>query len=451
MKLSEKLAKQLAEKRERAKALLAKGAEASDDEVKEIDSLIGEIENESKSYEAAVKREDFESANDEEINRFKNQPANPLPQPASGQAQFIGFGAKEAGKTHITDEGIEEEGFILDEKTKAAISQKSYKDGFMKYLRKGIHGLSSNELKDMESGVDSDGGYLVPVQFMAKLIERKPTPTRLYGRVQRISTSSDKMEMPRSTYSEDDIYTTGIRVTWTGEKPTANQHRTNTPDLGNITIPIHTAMLSCGVTNNQLEDAVFNLQSWLSGKFRETIDLLYDNMILNGSSIGQPAGILLNPGGENQPGIVKTGDANLVTADGIIDLAYAVPEQYDENCTYVFNKTNTGKAIAKMKDADDRYLFNAGAGRDGVASARPTDLVGYPFIYSGFMPNIAANSFPMIFGDLRGYYLAERIGFSLQVLNEIEALQNKKVLVGRVRFGGQVAEDWRLKVQKVAA
>ena len=39
-----------------------------------------------------------------------------------------------------------------------------------------------------------------------------------------------------------------------------------------------------------------------------------------------------------------------------------------------------------------------------------------------------------------------RVGFSVQVLREVEALRNRLVLVGRLRFGGAVAESWKLKV-----
>ena len=52
----------------------------------------------------------------------------------------------------------------------------------------------------------------------------------------------------------------------------------------------------------------------------------------------------------------------------------------------------------------------------------------------------------MVFGDLSGYYLVHRVGFSIQVLREVEALRNRLVLVGRMRFGGAVAEPWKLKV-----
>jgi HK97 family phage major capsid protein len=62
------------------------------------------------------------------------------------------------------------------------------------------------------------------------------------------------------------------------------------------------------------------------------------------------------------------------------------------------------------------------------------------------MPNTGANNYPIIFGDLRGYYLVNRVGFSVQVLRELYAETNQILLLGRVRFGGGVGEEWRIKV-----
>jgi HK97 family phage major capsid protein len=159
-------------------------------------------------------------------------------------------------------------------------------------------------------------------------------------------------------------------------------------------------MMSMPLTRDMVEDSAFELVGWVSQKFREQIDLLYDNEILNGNSIGGPAGVLLNPGGTDQPAIVVSGNAATLTPDGIVNLAYSLPEQYDANARFAFNKTNTGAAIALMKDSANRYLFATGGyGDTGVANARPTSLVGYPYGYSGFMPNVGANAFPIVFGD----------------------------------------------------
>ena len=73
-------------------------------------------------------------------------------------------------------------------------------------------------------------------------------------------------------------------------------------------------------------------------------------------------------------------------------------------------------------------------------------LAGKPVVFSAFMPNVGAANNVMIYGDPRGYYLVNRIGFSVQVLRELYAETNQILLLGRIRFGGKVVEGWRMKI-----
>jgi HK97 family phage major capsid protein len=51
---------------------------------------------------------------------------------------------------------------------------------------------------------------------------------------------------------------------------------------------------------------------------------------------------------------------------------------------------------------------------------------------------------------MRAYYIADRVGLSIEVLREIKALRDEVVLYSRKRVGAQLVHDWRLKVMKLA-
>lgn len=347
-------------------------------------------------------------------------------------------------------EVIDAIGTGLTERQMAAISTKSYRDAFRDYLRhKGLSNLGADARRSLSEGVDSEGGFLVPAEFMAKMVERLGAATALQSLVTGLTTSSDKLILPKNTYSGSSLYTTGVRVNWVAEKsgPSSEEDAT---DFGNIEIPVHTAMMYHDVTNNMIEDSAFDILGWLTSKFRETSDIVTEDMILNGTGIGKPRGILANPNGTDEPATVVSGSGTTLTADGIMDIAYSLLARYKPNARFIFNSTSGGKTIAKLKDGDLRYLFASGVTNDGLATARPSTLVGYPITESDFMPDVAASAYPIIFGDPTGYYLVRRIGFSVQVLNEIVATANKVRVLGRMRIGGQVGEDWRLKIQTVS-
>ncbi len=456
MKRSQQLAAQKAAKIQEWNDIYSKNESSMPENVAaDLESRTQEI----KSLDAQMKQaQGFEQTAEEngtELKRLTEQPANGMHFTAGGRkagdVELEGF--TPAGQTVIDRKSLAvvyEEGELgLDQKTLSVISTTDYKHAYRNYLRKGERLLTAGEVKTLQEGADSQGGFLVPDDVMASIIQRKPAPTRLASRVTRLQTSRDRLLIPKVNYTTDNIYTTGIRVTFTGEVPASSTaHRVTDPVFGQVAIPVHTAMLSMPITNDMVEDSAFPIVSWATQKFQETIDLLFDNMIVNGSGIGQSAGILMNPGGAGQPDVVVSGSAAALTADGLIDLSYSLPEQYDENAAFIFNKTSSGRAIAKLKDADNRYLFSTGQENSGIASARPKDLLGYDYAYSAFMPDIAANAYPVIFGDPTGYYHVNRVGFSIQVLREVGAEQNEIRLVGRVRFGGQVAEEFKLKIQK---
>lgn len=360
------------------------------------------------------------------------------------------FTHKESGALRIAEEYGEG---IYDPHVSKVIGTKDYHKAFRAYLRTPVGiPVDGVAMRTLSEGADASGGFLVPEDFMAKIIAKEPTPTRVYGRVTHLTTSRDALVIPKLNYTADDLYTSGMRVTWTGEVPSSSSvMRVTDPVWGQARIPIYTAMMSIPLTNDMIEDSAFPLVEFISGKFSETIDLLRDNMILNGSGQGQPAGILLAPGTANNPAIVLSGTAASIGTDGaaLIKTGMSLPEQYDNNAVWVMNKTNTGNAIAQLKDAQGRFLWGLGYQASGLAQDyMSTPLVGRPVIFSGFMPNIGAANYPAIYGDLSGYYMVNRIGFSIQILRELYAETNQILVLGRIRFGGQVVENWKMLALK---
>lgn len=454
------------QKREAAQALLAQIREGKAENVevarKDFDALVvraKELEAEAVREDEYDRQEAELKAAAEDYNRQRPPaplPGDPTPEAKGGNRAKV-TGWQDDGETvldrrsltKLYETGTEGPG----QKMLAVLADVSYKRAYARYIRGGLGALGPGDLKTIQEGADPLGGFWAPEEIQARVVEKLATPTRVAGRVQNVQTSRDSLAMPAVKYTTDDNYTTGIRVTWTDEIPSSDTAaRATEPPFGVVRIPVHTAMMTLVVTNDMVEDSLFPIIDYVTGKYDETVMLTKDDMILNGSGQGRPAGILLNPGTTDQPAVVNSGDANLLTPDGITKIAYSVPEQYQDNATFVMNLTNTGQAIALLKDADNRYLFGMGLQDSGLqTSVLKQTLKGAPVTYSGLMPNVAANAFPLIYGDLQGYCLVTRVGLSIQVLREKYAEVNGVGLVGRIRLGGQVIEPWRLKVQKVAA
>ncbi len=360
-----------------------------------------------------------------------------------------------------TKQVIDQGGFgLVSEAQWKKLSAPAYMDAFnamirLSYETKGNpHRKMDNlQIKALEEGLDPQGGYLIPPQYILRLISRLPAPTRVQSKVMTWTTGKDKITMPRLNYSEStETFTTPFRVTWTGENPASSTvHRVNDTDLfGMMTIDVYTAMLSGVLTKDMVEDTDFPILSWIADKFGETIMLLRDEMILNGSGINQPYGMTLNPDGTGQLTSVLSGTANNISADAIRGMPYEVAEQYiNDNTCWVMNRKSAGKTIALFKDGENRYMWANGSYDDKLAQRGPDTLDGYPVAYSTFMPNVGNGAYPIIFGDLAGYYLVNRVGLAITFYHDSAYDQLNQIGIGgRLRFGGKLAEPWRMRLLK---
>lgn len=334
-----------------------------------------------------------------------------------------------------------------------AVERKGYASAFEAYLRRGLHLLGPNDRKTLLEGQDSAGGFLVPEEIIAELIKKMPAMAVIASLARIFRIGRDMAVLPRVRYTTDDRYTSPARIKWVGESPSgASAHRITDPTFGRLTIPVHVAMASAAVSRSLLEDAMFDVEGYLADILAEAFALGEEDAFINGDGIGKPKGLITSVGtGEDNIASVVSGNASALTGDGLISLYYAVPAQYrnSPSAAWVMN-SSTMAAIEKLKDAQNRYLISSLIA--GSLATPPFEAIkGKRVLMSEFMPDIAANAYPILFGDFTGYAIVERVGISIQRLDELYAEQDLVAIVGRHRVGGAVIEPWKLRAQKVSA
>jgi len=348
------------------------------------------------------------------------------------------------------------EGMVSD-KQREATSTNDYKSAFEGYLRRDVGQLGPNDRKTLQEGQDDAGGFLVPEDWRSELLKRTAARPNIRQNARVITTSTDSVRVPKVVYAGDYRWTSGVRMKWVGETPaTASEHRVTDPVFGAERIEVYTAMASLPITLDLLEDASFPIDGYIIDLLSEAYDLGEESVWVSGTGAGQPQGILTHAqvqvvSGTTGNGMqVISGATSTLTADGLIDLAFELGEQYDINSKWYFNKRSTERAIRQLKNATSgEYIWPVTA---QVGHLGPTNLqlLGYPVVRSPFMPDIAADAFPILFGDMKGYTIVDRVGLSIQRLREVYAETNLVVYLARKRVGGKLMEPYRLKVQKVS-
>jgi HK97 family phage major capsid protein len=103
--------------------------------------------------------------------------------------------------------------------------------------------------------------------------------------------------------------------------------------------------------------------------------------------------------------------------------------------------------VRTWKDSTGRYLVLNEVGANG---APLTTLLGRPVVDCVDFPDVAANAFPIIFGDLGGYRVTDRVGLSTLRDPFTQASVGKTRFYVRKRVGADVTHGERFVKLKVS-
>lgn len=321
-----------------------------------------------------------------------------------------------------------------------------HQKAFDAYLRSGdddgLRGLVL-EGKALNSAVAADGGYLVDPQTADSIrsLLVSTSSLRSVANVVQVDASSFDVLVDR----------TEVGSGWATE--TAAQAETSTPALERISIKLHELSAMPKASQRLLDDSAFDVEGWLAGKIATRFLRAEAAAFVNGDGVDKPRGIML-PSKVAQAawvwgslGYVPTGAAadfaSTNAADCIVNLVYALGADYRANGTFVMNSKTAG-AVRKMKDADGRFMWS-----DGLQAGEPPRLMGYPVLICEDMPDVAANAYPIAFGDFAtGYTIAERP--DLRILRDPFSAKPHVLFYANKRVGGDVTDYAAIKLLKIA-
>ncbi len=321
-------------------------------------------------------------------------------------------------------------------------AQVEHKTAFHRYVRKG----EADTLRDLESkalsvGSDPDGGYLVPDETEATVNRalKDISPIRAIAGIRQVSSSVYKRPFAIS----------GPETGWVGE--TAARTQTTTPTLAELSFPTMELYAMPAATPSLLDDSAVNIDEWLAEEVRIAFAEQEGTAFVTGDGSNKPKGFLDYTTVDNaswtwaKVGTVSTGAAGAFPAsnasDVLIDLIYAVRSGYRANAHFVMNRS-TQAEIRKMKDLDGTYLWQP-ATRPG----EPSTLMGFPVVEAEDMPDIAADSLSVAFGDFRrGYLIVDRVG--IRVLRDPYSAKPYVLFYTTKRVGGGIQDFDAIKLLK---
>ena len=147
-----------------------------------------------------------------------------------------------------------------------------------KYLRKGKESLDEMETKVLTVSNDTGGGYLAPPEYVREIVKKvtEISPIRSIARVRQTSARSVQIPSRTGQFSASWVSETGTRSETTGLT------------YGMEEITAHEEYALVDISEQDVEDSVFNMEAELSTEFSEQFSTAEGPAFVNGTAAGQP-------------------------------------------------------------------------------------------------------------------------------------------------------------------
>ncbi len=142
----------------------------------------------------------------------------------------------------------------------------------------------------MQEGDDEQGGYLVPTEFMATLLEKQQETAIIRSRATFIPMQTNSIHIPYvaestrvgSLFGGIIIYRPGEGVEKTASKP----------KLGRLQLTLKKLVGLVDITDELLEDSPISIAPLINRQFGQAINFTEEEDFLNGTGVGQALGII---------------------------------------------------------------------------------------------------------------------------------------------------------------
>jgi HK97 family phage major capsid protein len=345
-----------------------------------------------------------------EIDRLEKQEAldrelsKPLNAPLTGKPIFQGMESK-GGRA-------------------SAEYQKAFWNAMRTRSGEGLDPVIKNAL---QIGTDTEGGYLVPDEFERTLIEALDEENIFRKLANVISTASGDRKIP--------VVASKGTASWIDEEGAIPE---SDDSFGQVSIGAYKLGTMIKVSEELLNDSVFNLENYIAREFARRIGNKEEDAFFTGDGSGKPTGILAATGGA-QIGVTAA-SATAITIDEVLDLFYSLKSPYRNKAVFVMNDA-TIKAIRKLKDGQGQYIW-----QPSLQAGSPDTILNRPVYTSSYVPTIAASAKSIIFGDFGYYWVADRQGRVFKRLNELYAATGQVGFVATQRVDGKLILPEAIKV-----
>lgn len=316
-----------------------------------------------------------------------------------------------------------------DNRSKNPRATDEYQKSFWNVMRN--KSVSHEVMNALQIGTDSEGGYLAPDEYQKTLVQALEEENIFRKLAHVISTSSGERKIP--------VVASKGTASWIDEEAAYPE---SDDSFGLVSIGAHKLATMIKVSEELLNDSVFDMPAYIAGEFARRIGAAEEAAFFTGEGTSKPTGLLAAAGGADLG--VTAAAVDKITADELIDLFYSLRAPYRRKAVWLLNDS-TVKAIRKLKNSNGDYLW-----QPALTAGAPDTILNRPVFTSSCMPALAADNKVIAFGDLSYYWIADRQGRSFKRLNELYAANGQVGFMSSERVDGKLVLAEAVKVLKMA-
>lgn len=281
---------------------------------------------------------------------------------------------------------------------------------FEAYLRGKV------EERENTNMVKTENGAVIPSTIANKIIQKVVDICPIYYDADRYNVKGT-LQIPYYDETTKDIKMEYCDEFTDGESSVGK--------FASITLTGYLARAITDVSKSLINNSQFNIVDFVVTRMALSIAKFLEKELLHGtdSKVDGLKGVTQK---------VTAASATAITADEIIDLQEAVPDEYQADAYFIMNK-KTRTAIRKLKDGQGNYLLNKDAN-----SRWGYTLFGKDVYTSANMDEMAAGKTAIYYGDYKGLAVKVSEDINIDVLRETKARQHAVEVLGFVEFDAKV-------------
>jgi len=216
----------------------------------------------------------------------------------------------------------------------------------------------------------TDAGVLVPIEFLATVIEFATAQSAILPKLWRLPMGSQTLRIPRLVQAAGS-YFGGIHLYHPGE---AGEKSKTKPVFDYVQLSAKKLIGLIALTDEVIADSSINIINYVTSLFVRAFQWETEHEVISGLGTGdEMLGIL------NDPNIVAIPreTAGQIKFNDVVDLDSEIDENF-ANLTYISRKASRN-ALRKLVDTQKQPIYHDGY-TSFLGGAMPTQLNGYPLV-----------------------------------------------------------------------